>query len=1406
MVSWYRSEGDGSDFVGDDDGTLNGATFTAGKVGQAFLFDGVDDRVSIPDSADQNPGTNFTVEAWINPSSSGHGRPIAQKRPGNLGGYTFETTHAPYAPNDGLQFVVSIGGSQHFLQTPEGVLTNNAWQHVAATYDGIALRIYVDGVEEASAPASGAIDTNTAPVVIGQNVVIPSFVWDGAIDEVSFYSRALTQAEIQTIVDAGSEGKELMVAWYRAEDNATNQLGPHDGVLDGGVGFGGGPFDRAFNLDGIDDSVDLGTWFNLQNFTIDMWVNPAPGTSQVQYADIIDNNHTDFRSWVLQYANAGNQYVWGTHDGAPGIAVDLMPNVWQHVAVTRDAATRQNRVYLNGELLGTTTGTSDITYDGSQFFRLGTWGGFGAPRNWEGMLDEVRIHGRPLTQAEIQAVVDASRRADMEVTISDSPDPVLIGDNVTYTVTVSNRGPLNATGVVVVARGPAGSGFNSVTIPVGGLPSGTSSSFHLEFAPPAVGTFSATATVTASEDDPNLANNSFTATTLVGPRGTFDLVQAQYEVREGELFAVLAVRRTGDLRSSGSVDFTTVNGTATQRGIATGLTRIDDFTTTSGELFFRAHSNLATIRVPIGDDFSLESDETFGVVLSNPSAGMGMGSISAAEVIIHDNDPTVQFAAVTMERSEASLSSVNQIEVKLQSASPQTITVAYAVTGGSAILGTDFTLPRTQTLTFRPGETRKFITLTLINDTLYEGEETAILELSSPTNAFLGIQARHRVTIIDNDPQPPPVEPGSTPDTALFIDLQTLPRQSFRDILFSNTDKDTFRVHLGANERLALDVDPSPIGDGEIVLFPGIATSTLVFIAPDKITELKRVSASAEPDTGVVTNNAAALFQATAAGDYYVRLEKAATIIAGYRLHFQRLGVSENVPAPELLNVAGAMYAWFDGTNTVGITGPTGYGFTLEGPWQQVVTGGRSILKSQTLTLPAGSQFTLASPQGVELPLLANGKITIKTNSNRWGNMVGEVTTAAIKFPVSLGIAPVNDLLADAFGSDVSVGVLTGDWRISLGGRTVAGKNGDKTEDIAPFLAGVPYLRQKSPVTISAQIGEYAFDYPIQEDNPIEVVFDPGDPMLYLRAEKIQNLRKPALGLSRHGLLEFVRQRDPAADLVEEFGHGPDVVPDLFGHVYVSGSVPFKIWYVPFEAHGDSVYNLDADRDGQILAGLFDGDDLFRGNFDDLPNSRDVLRDIQAGNNGLLLIKPENEDAKIKYAVHAGEATWVFNGPAESFWFRGQRGTGGSLFEGTPLGFLNVRSTDVLEAMVHSDGHFVLRATAGIGVGAIDLEFVITISNEGISASVTGTTEFSAHIDVPGGTVSGKATVEIGANISIDIDDEGNPRLSGSITASAKLKHHGTNLFSGGIGALVRNRGFRFHLPKGVGNIDLDLF
>jgi|GEM_PF-1749578 len=125
-----------------------------------------------------------------------------------------------------------------------------------------------------------------------------------------------------------------------------------------------------------------------------------------------------------------------------------------------------------------------------------------------------------------------AEQADLEISKADSPDPVTVGDNLTYTITVTNRGPDPATKVVVTDTLPSGVTFVSaspwcvhsagvVTCNLGTIPAGDSVTITIVVTPTAPGTISNTATVTSDTLDPNTANNSDTEPTEVqsGPIG-----------------------------------------------------------------------------------------------------------------------------------------------------------------------------------------------------------------------------------------------------------------------------------------------------------------------------------------------------------------------------------------------------------------------------------------------------------------------------------------------------------------------------------------------------------------------------------------------------------------------------------------------------------------------------------------------------------------------------------------------------------------------------------------------------------------------------------------------------------------------------------------------------------------------
>ncbi|MEI8045119.1 MAG: LamG-like jellyroll fold domain-containing protein, partial [Verrucomicrobiota bacterium] len=185
-----------------------------------------------------------------------------------------------------------------------------------------------------------------------------------------------------------------LVSWWRGETNAQDQMGVHNGTLGGGTTFTNGMSGRAFALNGANSSVELGTWFNLQQFTLSFWVKPE--ATQPLHADILDNNHNGTRSWVIQSLNtaSGGKSQWQ----AVGVNFDLTIGVWQHLVVARDS-NNISRLYLNGTLVATNAGTGAIYYDGTQNLHLGRHDSLG--RYFNGQIDEFMCFNRPLDSNEV---------------------------------------------------------------------------------------------------------------------------------------------------------------------------------------------------------------------------------------------------------------------------------------------------------------------------------------------------------------------------------------------------------------------------------------------------------------------------------------------------------------------------------------------------------------------------------------------------------------------------------------------------------------------------------------------------------------------------------------------------------------------------------------------------------------------------------------------------------------------------------------------------------------------------------------------------------------------------------------------------------------------------------------------
>jgi hypothetical protein len=177
-------------------GTIAGAARTTGGLaGSALAFDGDDDFVTIPDSSSLDFGAGMTVEGWVRPNLlAGALRPVAVKEAGP--GLTPGLTWGLYAAGlGGLPSGHAVTDAERVARGSARVSLTPTWTHLATTYDGSQVRLYVNGRLVASALQRGPLASGDGPLHIGGTTWGEWF--DGLIDEVRVYDRALTTGELQ---------------------------------------------------------------------------------------------------------------------------------------------------------------------------------------------------------------------------------------------------------------------------------------------------------------------------------------------------------------------------------------------------------------------------------------------------------------------------------------------------------------------------------------------------------------------------------------------------------------------------------------------------------------------------------------------------------------------------------------------------------------------------------------------------------------------------------------------------------------------------------------------------------------------------------------------------------------------------------------------------------------------------------------------------------------------------------------------------------------------------------------------------------------------------------------------------------------------------------------------------------
>jgi subtilisin family serine protease len=470
LVGWWRGENNGHDEAGSNPATLFGTTaYAPGLFGDAFrVGTATGARVEIPGlAAMQHP--QFTFQAWVKSEEV--------VTADDQGGVIVSKDAAFFVSGPGTSgqfyFLVPLRRGTSFLELgdepwsdPDTRYGQQEFHHVALTWDGANVRGYVNGNLVVHYGVLENLDENpdndwhldydpTGPLTLGafDNNVRR---FRGLIDEPAIFSRALTRAEIVDSYQLGlpfllaggggihraREGQEV-IAWWRAENDLTDSVGPHHGSvpIPVEVQFANGRLagSRAFNFNPTVNSlveVPHSPSFVLDQFSVEAWIFADNGGSSddgrggiVVSKNNLARREDTVRSTFRIYGPGPGQntldgieeirFAIGLSTGSDSLELvrpfGMSPSVayggWRHVAMTWDGRTLSS--YFDGVLLESFTVTNNtdtdpsndlyLDYNPSWPFTLG--GAKTATNRMDGRIDEAALYGRALTAQEVQQLV-----------------------------------------------------------------------------------------------------------------------------------------------------------------------------------------------------------------------------------------------------------------------------------------------------------------------------------------------------------------------------------------------------------------------------------------------------------------------------------------------------------------------------------------------------------------------------------------------------------------------------------------------------------------------------------------------------------------------------------------------------------------------------------------------------------------------------------------------------------------------------------------------------------------------------------------------------------------------------------------------------------------------------------------
>ena len=439
---WSMDEGMGTQ-VGDMSGNGNHSTMTnmnantdwvAGRYGKALDFDGSDDYVAV--SGLMGSPEDITISAWakvdaidtLGATIVSLGDHVAIIADAEWGTPSYTTSAVFYESGD--TWPKTNSGESH---------VGTGWHHFTYTYKDNAdeQKIYIDGVFKGESSHSASIEWSG----LGLDTYFgkhgngnADYTFNGKIDEVRIYNRALSASEIKTLYKTGkaklntSQTNKLtdgLVGMWSfdgldmAADTVYDLSGSDNhGVLQNDPSRTIGKVGQALLFDGVDDYVEVSDGgdlaFGSEDFTLSAWVKKGKGGDTDQYPIAKGYPGTDGsqRGYGLRTEESNERFIFFIQDDSTvkstgEWSLGMPVGEWHHLVGVVDRTQNTMKAYYDGEQFGDAVDISsvgDITSNTGLRFGQSATG-----RYFSGTVDEVRVYDRVLSENEIKRLYNIGR-------------------------------------------------------------------------------------------------------------------------------------------------------------------------------------------------------------------------------------------------------------------------------------------------------------------------------------------------------------------------------------------------------------------------------------------------------------------------------------------------------------------------------------------------------------------------------------------------------------------------------------------------------------------------------------------------------------------------------------------------------------------------------------------------------------------------------------------------------------------------------------------------------------------------------------------------------------------------------------------------------------------------------------